>query len=178
MLQSNQKVSAVFLDRDGVLNRTRLMSGKSYPPQSLEDFILLPGVEQAVKNLKKAGFLIIVVTNQPDVATGLQTSVVVESMHQKLYEWLPIDAIYTCYHTDMDSCSCRKPKPGMLEQAAEEFNIDLNQSYLVGDRWKDIEAGQRAGCHCFFINYGYQESSPVSPYDEVDSLESAAALIL
>jgi D-glycero-D-manno-heptose 1,7-bisphosphate phosphatase len=178
MRQQVTKARAVFLDRDGVLNRARVVQGKSYPPASLEGFELLPDVDQAVNELKKAGFLIIVVTNQPDVATGIQSKAVVESMHKKLSDCLPVDAIYVCYHTDEDDCQCRKPKPGMLEQAAHEFNIDLTQSILVGDRWKDIEAGQRVGCRCFFIDYAYQERKPEASYQEVDSLASAAALIL
>ena len=178
MRQQVSKTRAVFLDRDGVINRARVVEGKSYPPASLEDFELLPGVEQAVNDLKMAGFLIIVVTNQPDVATGLQSKAIVESMHKKLGDWLPVDAIYVCYHTDEDDCLCRKPKPGMLEQAAHEFNIDLAQSFLVGDRWKDIEAGQRVGCRCFFIDYAYQERKPEATYQKVDSLASAAALII
>ncbi len=169
---------AIFLDRDGVLNHARIIEGKSYPPQTLEDFKLLPGVEKACREFKEAGYKLIVVTNQPDVATGVQTKQVVESMHQKLRADLPIDAIYTCFHVASDNCLCRKPMPGMIEQAAKDHQIDLTQSVMVGDRWRDIEAGQRAGCRCFFIDYGYHEQQPDKPFERVDNLEAVLARVL
>lgn len=165
---------AVFLDRDGVINRAKLVEGKSYPPQHLCEFEILPGVEKACKQFKDLGYLLVVVTNQPDVSTGIQSKTVVEEMHHLVRTLLPVDAIYVCFHVDADRCQCRKPEPGMLLQAAKEHQIDLTKSILVGDRWKDVAAGQKVGCRCFFIDYGYSEPKPIAPFETVASLEAAA----
>lgn len=169
---------AVFLDRDGVINRAAVRNGKPYPPASVEELEILPGVEKAARDLHDAGFLIIVVTNQPDIATGVQSLEVVEKMHRKLRETLPIDDIKVCYHSNADACTCRKPKPGMLLEAARERDIDLSRSFLVGDRWGDIGAGQAAGCFTFFIDYGYRERTAENPDAVVHSLAEASRIIL
>jgi D-glycero-D-manno-heptose 1,7-bisphosphate phosphatase len=169
---------AVFLDRDGVVNRAMVRNGKPYPPDTLEEFVLLPGVEHAVIALREAGFLIIVVTNQPDVATGVQQREVVESMHGKLLRDGLCDDIKACYHTDADGCDCRKPKPGMLLEAAREWQIDLSHSFMVGDRWRDVAAGKAAGCYTFFIDYGYREQRADNPDAVVASLSEASQMIL
>lgn len=168
---------AVFLDRDGVLNRAVVRDGKPYPPASLEELEILPGVAQALKELRAAGFLNIVVTNQPDVATGKQRREVVEAINARLSEELTLDAIKVCYHADADHCACRKPKPGMLLEAAGELAVNLKESYLVGDRWRDVAAGNAAGCRVLFIEYGYQEKMPEKPYVSVQSLSDAVAFI-
>lgn len=169
---------AVFLDRDGVINRAIVRDGKPYPPDCLAALEVLPGVAQALSRLREAGFLNVIATNQPDVATGKQRLEVVEAMHRRLAETLCIDAVQVCYHVDADACLCRKPRPGMLLEAAEELGIDLGQSFMVGDRWRDIAAGQAAGCQTFFIDYGYAEKRPEPPYVSVESLLAAAELIL
>ena len=169
---------AVFLDRDGVINRAFVINGKPFPPASLAAFEFLPGVESAALALRRAGFLIVVVTNQPDVATGLQAREVVESMHKKLLAAAICDDIKVCYHTDDDACECRKPKPGMLLEAAKQWQIDLQRSFMVGDRWRDVAAGKAAGCKTFFIDYQYREQSAEMPDAVVASLEEAAKLIL
>tara|TARA_B110000008_G_scaffold260360_1_gene280940 strand:- start:411 stop:935 length:525 start_codon:yes stop_codon:yes gene_type:complete len=169
---------AVFLDRDGVINRAVVRNGKPYPPASLDDFELLPGVESAILALRMAGFLIIVVTNQPDVATGIQLQEVVEEMHGKLLSAGLCDDVKACYHTDADGCGCRKPKPGMLFEAAREWQIDLQRSFMVGDRWGDVATGKTAGCFTFFIDYNYQEKGVEKPDAVVASLSQAANLIL
>lgn len=169
---------AVFLDRDGVINRVVVRGGKPYPPESLAELEILPGVPEALGRLRAAGFLNVIVTNQPDVATGKQRREVVESMHAVLFSQLPIDALKACYHTDADDCTCRKPRPGMLREAADELGIDLARSFMVGDRWRDVGAGQAVGCKCYFIDYGYAESRPAAPYVAVKSLVEAAGLIL
>lgn len=168
----------MFLDRDGVINRGVVREGKPYPPDRLEDLEILPGVAEALERLRAAGYLNVVVTNQPDVASGQQLREVVEAMHARLISELAIDAIKTCYHVDTDACACRKPKPGMLLEAAREFGIDLVASYMVGDRWRDVAAGQAAGCKALFIDYGYAEKRPENPYVAVKSLPAAAELIL
>jgi D-glycero-D-manno-heptose 1,7-bisphosphate phosphatase len=169
---------AIFLDRDGVVNRAFVRDGRSYPPKSLNDFEFLPNVDLAIKNLKGAGFCIIIVTNQPDVATGIQSQNIVEQMHMFILEKLAIDDIKVCYHLDTDQCNCRKPKPGMLVEASQERGIDLSKSFLVGDRWRDIEAGKAAGCKTVFIDYNYQEQQPTSPNKVVSSLFDASNWIL
>ncbi len=169
---------AVFLDRDGIINRAVVRDGRPYPPATVEEFELLPGVEAAIHALREARFLVIVVTNQPDVATGVQRRHVVEAMHDKLRAAGLCDDIKACYHTDFDGCECRKPKPGMLIEAAREWQIDLAQSFMVGDRWRDVAAGKAAGCYTFFVDYEYRERPADSPDAVVGSLEEAGRRIL
>ena len=170
---------AVFLDRDGVLNRSIVRQGKPYPPDTLAELHILPGVAEALSQLRAAGFLNVVVTNQPDVATGKQRREVVELLNRHLAAVLAIDAVKVCYHVDGDACMCRKPKPGMLLEAAAELGIDLGKSFMVGDRWRDVAAGQAAGCaQSYFLDYGYAEKRPDKPYLAVKSLPEAAGLIL
>lgn len=169
---------AVFLDRDGVVNRSVVRDGKPYPPQTLAEFEFLPGVEDAMRSLRKAGFVVVVVTNQPDVSTGKQTRAVVESMHAMLLSQGLCDDVRVCYHTDADGCECRKPKPGMLRDASRDLGLDLGKSFMVGDRWRDVGAGKAAECFTYFIDYGYNERAPERPDAVVDSLAAAAREIL
>ena len=169
---------AVFLDRDGIINRAIVREGKPFPPATVEEFEFLPGVQRTIHALREARFLIIIVTNQPDVATGVQCRRVVEAMHDKLRDAKLCDDIKVCYHADLDGCECRKPKPGMLIEAAREWHIDLARSFMVGDRWRDIEAGRAAGCYTFFVDYSYRERCADSPDAVVGSLEEAGGLIL
>jgi D-glycero-D-manno-heptose 1,7-bisphosphate phosphatase len=171
-------LSAVFLDRDGVINEAILRKGKPYPPASLDQLVILPGVLDALSSLRAAGFLLIVVTNQPDVARGSTSKESVDLLNAALKERLPLDAIFTCYHDNADNCDCRKPKPGLLLTAARDFGIDLTCSYMVGDRRCDVEAGQRAGCKTFYIDYGYAEKQPEFFNFRVSSLQEAALMIL
>jgi len=168
----------VFLDRDGVVNRAVVRDGKPYAPATLDALEILPGVAEALGQLRAAGFLNVVVTNQPDVAAGRQRREVVEAMHERLRAALAIDAIKVCYHVDSDGCACRKPKPGMLLDAAREFGIDLGASFMVGDRWRDVAAAHAAGCRSYFLDLGYSEKSPEKPYVAVQSLPEAVLLIL
>jgi D-glycero-D-manno-heptose 1,7-bisphosphate phosphatase len=150
----------VFLDRDGVLNRAIVRNGKPYPPQSLDEVEIPPGTAEATSALKQAGFSLIVVTNQPDVARGTQLLETVESINRDIGQKLGIDDFRVCYHDDKDDCPCRKPKPGLLLDAAKQLDIDLPSSYMVGDRWRDIAAGKTAGCRTVWIDYGYSEKQP------------------
>lgn len=172
------KRRAVFLDRDGVINAAVLLDGKPYPPTRLRDVIILPGVNDAMNALHNAGFLLIVVTNQPDVARGALSVIEVEKINDHLKRMLPIDEIRVCYHDDIDMCHCRKPLPGLLLDAAGMHGIDLTNSYMIGDRWRDIEAGLSAGCKTLFIDYGYPEKQPERADHHVDSLSTAATIIL
>lgn len=169
---------AVFLDRDGVINRAFVRDGKPYPPSSPGELEILPGVPEALSLLSAAGFRLVVVTNQPDVARGEQSRETVEAIHTLLRNQLPIDDFRVCYHDDVDRCSCRKPLPGMLLQAAADLGLDLSASFLVGDRWRDVEAGRNAGCMTIFIDYGYSERKPEAPDKIVSSLSEAADSIL
>lgn len=169
---------AVFLDRDGVLNRAIVVEGTPHPPANPAEFEVLPGAVQACKELKQAGFLLIVVTNQPDVARGTQQREVVEAINAVLLSEIPIDDIRVCYHDDQDRCSCRKPLPGMLMRAAKEWQIDLSASYMVGDRCKDIETGRKAGCKTILIDCGYKERMASTPDHRVHSLTEAGDWIL
>ena len=169
---------AVFLDRDGVLNRAVVRDGKPYPPSRLSELEVLPGVIEACTALRTASFLLIVVTNQPDVARGTQPRVVVEAINEALRAWVPLDDIRVCYHDDSDRCVCRKPQPGLLLQAARDWQIELTSSFMVGDRWKDIEAGRRARCTTVFIDYGYAEHQRSMPDRSAHSLAEVADWII
>lgn len=170
---------AVFLDRDGVLNRAVVREGKPYPPASLSELHILPGTADALVALQAAGFLLIGITNQPDVARGSQRREVVEAINAVLLAALPLAEILVCYHDDRDRCVCRKPQPGLLFQAAATYGIDLPSSFMIGDRWRDVEAGRRAGCRTVLLDYGYGERRAESPPDcTVSSLPEAAAWIL
>jgi D-glycero-D-manno-heptose 1,7-bisphosphate phosphatase len=170
--------AAVFLDRDGVLNHAPVIGGRPYAPASVADFALLPGVEAAIGRLRRAGFDLIVVTNQPDVARGRQSRAAVDAMHAVLRERLGLEDIRVCFHDDADVCGCRKPKPGLLVEAARERRLDLAASFIVGDRWRDVGAGQAAGCRTVFIDYAYDEPRPQAPDAVVFSLAEAAEWIL
>jgi len=169
---------AVFLDRDGVINRAFVRDGKPYPPSDLVELEILPGVPGALVLLKNNGFQLVVVTNQPDVARGTRTREEVEIIHSALSSRLVIDEFRVCYHDAADRCACRKPKPGMLLDAAREANLDLSNSFMVGDRWRDIEAGNQAGCATIFIDAGYKEKRPDKMDACVRSLPEAADWIL
>ena len=169
---------AVFLDRDGVVNRAILRDGKPYPPATLSDLRLLPGVREACRKLREAGFALILITNQPDIARGIITAQQVADIHGRLQRYLQLDDIRVCPHDDSAQCDCRKPKPGLLLEAARKLEIDLAGSFVVGDRWRDVEAGQRAGCRPIFVDYSYREQRPVGPYLRVHSLQEAANWIV
>lgn len=169
---------AVFLDRDGVINRAEVREGKPYPPSDILALEILPGVRDAMQALHEAGWMLIVVTNQPDVSRGTTPLEVVEEINQYLQQCLPIDEFRTCYHDSRDGCSCRKPLPGALTTAAKDLDIDLSLSYMVGDRWRDTAAGEAAGCKTIFIDYGYLEKQPESFNHRVRSLTEATKIIL
>ena len=170
---------AVFLDRDGVLNKAVERDGKSYPPPDAASMEIYPEAPEAVAALRKAGYLAICVTNQPDVARGTRSMTGVEAMNQKVLQALRLDDIRTCPHDDSDACPCRKPRPGMLLAAAETWGVDLAASWMVGDRKSDIAAGRAAGCRTVFIDRRYAEGGPEHPADHTcRSVADAAAFIL
>ncbi len=169
----------MFLDRDGVLNHAILVHGKPYPPRTLDELVIAEDAPQALTLLNRAGYLLLGVTNQPDVSRGILRREVVEAIHSLLLSALPLQEILVCYHDDGDGCLCRKPFPGLLYRAAERFSLDLSSCFMVGDRWKDVEAGRRGGCSTILIERRYSEEGPRRPPDRrVRSLTEAAAWIL
>ncbi|CAK0757802.1 D,D-heptose 1,7-bisphosphate phosphatase [uncultured Gammaproteobacteria bacterium] len=173
------KDRSVFLDRDGVLVIPEFRDGRSYAPRSLDRFALYPAAAPALAALKAAGFRIIVVSNQPDVGNGLVERAVVEDMNRILAATLPVDAVLCCYHSQKEACACRKPKPGMLQEAAHRFSLDLSASFMVGDRASDVEAGRAAGTRTVFIDLGYtREPRPEAPDWVVTDVAAASAVIL
>jgi D-glycero-D-manno-heptose 1,7-bisphosphate phosphatase len=170
---------AVYLDRDGVLNRAMVRDGKPYPPASPAEFEILPGVPEALARLRKAGFRLVVVTNQPDVARGVTPLSTIEAIHARMAAILPLDAIEACLHSHDGECDCRKPQPGLLLRDAAAHGVDLRGSFMVGDRWRDIDAGAAAGCRTILVDEGYAERAPARPPDHVcGSLPEAAEWIL
>lgn len=169
---------AVFLDRDGVLNRAVVRDGRPYPPREPAELEVLPGVEDACARLRAAGFDLVVVTNQPDVARGTLAADAVERLNRHLQQAVAVDEIIVCPHDDADDCACRKPRPGMLLAAAERRGLNLSRCYMVGDRWRDVEAGRRAGCRTIFVDHGYDERSPDASDAIVAGLREAANWIL
>jgi D-glycero-D-manno-heptose 1,7-bisphosphate phosphatase len=169
---------AVFLDRDGVINASVVRDGKPYPPATVEEFVIYPEAAQACQRLKSAGYLLVVATNQPDVGRGTQSTEAVEAMHAKMCSALPIDRVEVCFHPGGNPCECRKPAPGMLLKAAHESQIDLSKSFMVGDRWRDIDCGHAAGCKTIFIDRGYDEELREKPDFFAKNLAEAAKIIL
>jgi len=170
---------AVFLDRDGVINEAVVKDGKPYPTADAASLRIPEGTAEALARLKRRGYLLLVVTNQPDVARGKQSREAVEEINRHLGAALALDDVLTCYHDDGDDCECRKPKPGLILRAAQRYGIDVHRSYLIGDRWRDIDAGANAGCKTILIDLGYRERLPASPPDyRVASLPEAVDWIL
>ncbi|MDO9085558.1 MAG: HAD family hydrolase [Anaerolineaceae bacterium] len=149
---------AVFLDRDGVINKAILKNNKPFPPENIDQFVILENVHELLNKLSNNGYLLFIVTNQPDVSRGTQSQEKVEEIHNFIKISLPIEEIYVCFHDDHENCYCRKPKPGLLFQV-EKYEIDYSNSFMIGDRWRDIGAGLAAGCHTILINYNYFENN-------------------
>jgi len=169
---------ALFLDRDGVICRAFIRDGKPYPPRTLQELEILPGVKEALRLAGELGFVRIITTNQPDVARGTLDKKIVDDMHALLCAQLEIDDVLVCWHDDADNCACRKPKPGLLFDGAARHGVDLARSYMVGDRWRDTESGVRAGCRTVWIDCHYNEKQPPTPPDHrCHSLAEAVAWI-
>jgi D-glycero-D-manno-heptose 1,7-bisphosphate phosphatase len=169
---------AVFIDRDGVVNRNVVRDGKLCAPRTLREFRLQPGVKQAITELRKAGFATVIVTNQPDIGDGFVGPEIVAQMHDRLHQALALDAIEMCPHSQNAGCPCRKPKPGMLTSAASRLAIDLSSSFMIGDRWSDIAAGRSAGCYTILVRRGPGDHQPTKPDAVVASMRAAIRKIL
>jgi D-glycero-D-manno-heptose 1,7-bisphosphate phosphatase len=172
----------VFLDRDGTLNEQVIRDGKPYPPQTVEEFRLFPNVQAACARLAAAGYVLVVATNQPDVGRGTQSQSVVEAMHAKLRQLIPeIARVEVCYAPGTAGAPPdprRKPEPGMLLHAARDLHLDLSRSWMIGDRWRDVDCGKRAGVRTVFIDFGYAEELKAAPDFTVPSFTAAAEIIL
>jgi D-glycero-D-manno-heptose 1,7-bisphosphate phosphatase len=167
---------AIFLDSDGVLNEAIIKDGKPLAPTTVDDLVIPSEVKPALDRLKSAGYLLICVTNKPDIDRGLMTQEDVDAIYKKIRDKLPLDDVFICYHENTD---CYKPNPGLLLSAAKKYQIDLAASFMIGDRWRDIGAGQNAGCKTIWINRHYDEKQPMPPADiTVSSLSEAADWIL
>jgi D-sedoheptulose 7-phosphate isomerase len=170
---------AVFLDRDGVLNRAVIKNGQPFPPSTVSELEFTADAPALLQNLKNRGYKLLVVTNQPDIARGITPRETVDAINKKLSAVLPVDEIFMCCHTDENDCACRKPKPGLLLEAARRHHIDLSASFMIGDRWRDVEAGQNAGVRTILIDDAYAEKQPTRPPDAtVHSLREATEWIL
>jgi D-glycero-D-manno-heptose 1,7-bisphosphate phosphatase len=167
---------AAFLDRDGVLAVEIVRNGNAYAPTRLEDFHVVQGAADQVLRLKAAGLVCVVFTNQPEVGRGLLTMDTLDSMHALLRSQVPVDDVLVCPHGADGECECRKPAPGMLHEAARRWNIALSESFVIGDRWRDIEAGRSVGCYSILLERTYSEcrSADVA----VGTLEAAADAVL
>ncbi len=169
---------AVFLDRDGVLCRATVRGGLPRAPAALAEVELACGARAACGVLRAAGFVLVMATNQPDVARGLIARAAVDAINDHLRTRLGLDAIEVCCHDDRDDCGCRKPRPGMLLRAARRMGLDPAASFMVGDRWRDIEAGRAAGCRTILIDHGYADNDIARPDFRVRSMGEAAQGIL
>jgi len=167
-----------FLDRDGVINASVIKEGLPFPPKSLSEVKILPGVKESIELLKSNGYVPIVVTNQPDIARGSTSPAKITEINDYISKSTGISHFYICPHDDTDDCSCRKPKPGLIWNAVEELKIDISKSFLVGDRWRDIEAGNIVGMDTYFVDYSYDEKQPNFPYKRVSSLQEVVNLRL
>jgi D-glycero-D-manno-heptose 1,7-bisphosphate phosphatase len=166
------KNRALFLDLDGIILETGMKDGKIISAQKVSEAVLIEGVREALSESKTRGFLNIVITNQPEISRGRYKVRDLRKLNKWLLNQLPVDAIYVCPHDDDDICQCRKPKPGLIEAAVLDFNVDRKLSYMVGDRWKDVEAAQNADISAFFIPSFENEKSPRPPFQIMDSLTS------
>jgi len=174
--QLKPKSHAVFLDSDGVLNTAVIREGKPTAPRNLSELVIPDEVKPALEKLRSAGYLLICVTNKPDIERGLMTQQQVDEIFNLVRHLLNLDDIFICYS---ENAECYKPKPGLLLTAARKYNIDLHQSYMIGDRWRDIEAGQNAGCKTIWIDRHYEEKKPFPPADfTAFSLTNAVEWIL
>lgn len=168
-------IKAVFLDSDGVLNTAIIKDGKPVAPRTISELEIPAEVKPALEQLKAAGYLLICVTNKPDVERGWMTQAEVDAIYKKIRQDLPLDDIFICYSEKSD---CYKPKPGLLLAASQQYNIDLAQSFMIGDRWRDVEAGQNASCKTIWIDRNYAEKRPNPPASYTcHSLKEAAQWI-
>ena len=168
---------SVFLDRDGVINKVYIKDGLPRSPNSSNELKILPGVRESIIKLKKLNFICLMVTNQPNVSRKKIDKNSVIQMNNFLKNEIALDDIFVCYHDDSDNCNCRKPKPGLLLQAGKKWDVDFKKSFMIGDRWRDIQAGEKVGCKTIFLDYQYNETKPKKPNFISDTLFNAVHII-
>ena len=174
---TTQRPKAVFLDRDGVINQTVFRRGAQRAPQDLTEWAWIDGVHDTLRALSARGYTLVVCTNQPDVVRGWQTREQVDAFHALIERELPVSRIYACFHDNSEACVCRKPKPGMLLQAADELRVDLAGSWMIGDRASDIAAGRAAGCRTVLIKSA-ASIEQAAPDHEIRGLAELLTIIL
>jgi D-glycero-D-manno-heptose 1,7-bisphosphate phosphatase len=174
---SGERAKAVFLDRDGVINVTVFRQGAERAPQDMSEFAYVEGVQSTLTALHDRGYVLLVCTNQPDVARGWQSRDQVVEFHARIQRELPVSGIYACFHDDAQDCECRKPKPGLIHQGGRQFNIDYARSFMIGDRWKDIEAGRAAGCRTVYVRHPRDTADAHDPDYEIRALPELLAII-
>lgn len=175
--EMNHTNRAIFLDRDGVVNKAIIKNGKPYPPKKVSEIIFVKGITKFLKFFSK-NYYIILITNQPDYARKITLKKNIISINNYLKKKLKIDKIYTCFHDDKDRCNCRKPKPGFFYEAKKKYKLNFNNCYMIGDRFKDIEASNMAGIKGIFIDYKYKEKKPKKFFKRVNSIEEAMKIIM
>lgn len=167
---------AVFLDRDGVINEVVYRDARPASPSSLAEFRFIDGVADSLWRLRDGGYRLYVVTNQPDVARKMLAPTVLDEMTRRILSVLPVERVLACIHDDTDQCACRKPKPGLLQQVSVLDRVDLSKSFMIGDSWKDMEAGRNAGCTNILIQHDYNRG--ISADHLVSNLSEAVDLVL
>ena len=172
------KKRCVFLDRDGVINEPVIIDNKPYAPKNIDQFKIFSEIIPLLKNIRKLGFVLVVITNQPDISTKNITFEQVNEFHKLILKQIPISKFYVCKHLSKDNCSCRKPKPGLIRSAIKDFNIEPQKSYFIGDRWRDIDLANSMGCFSIFVDYNYDEKLKTKPNKIVESSAEACELIL
>jgi len=177
-MKSIFKNKSLFLDRDGIINKSIILNRKPYSPRSLEEFEIFEGIDLLLNQISKLGFLLIVITNQPDLATNHITKSTLNKFHQLISDKINISKFYVCEHTSLDNCSCRKPRTGLIKNAVKDYNLDLSKSYFIGDRWKDIDAANSDGIYSIFVDYNYKEKLKTKPKKIVNSSVTACEFII
>ena len=172
------KNKCVFLDRDGVINQPIIINKKPYSPRKIQEFIFTTDIKNLINKVVNLGYKVIVVTNQPDIATGDLSESLLNHFHKCITDEMLINDIFVCKHKSSDNCNCRKPKPGLIIEAAIKHKINLKESFFIGDRWKDVDAANKVECHSIFIDYGYSERLKTDPKNCVKSVKDAFDLII
>ena len=172
-------MKALFLDRDGIINRSfKNKKGKPKAPTLFKDFIFLPFLKNYLNEIKKLNFNIIIITNQPDISYGVLKEAELYKMHSKIYSSLPVTNIYVCKHSKEDNCKCRKPKTGLFRQALKKYNLNLKNSYAIGDRWSDIVASYKCGIKSIYVDRNYNEPKPTKQIFTTKSTKKALEYII
>lgn len=176
---AGHKKKAVFLDRDGVINAIVSRGGKLSVPFSVNEFKVIEGAREAVALLKAHGFVCIVVTNQPDIARGNLSEKNLSAIHKYMQKETGVEAVYFCPHSKDGECNCKKPAMGMVQDAVREHGIVLAESWLVGDRWRDIQMAKNAGLKSILVvtDATKEDVVPMEPDYSVKNLSEAARII-